>query len=89
MPFIFVSSSKEKNGLKEISSFALVSPIWMILIKSPRETALRSIISAAKMLSITRKRRKTIILKEGLKNRVLDKINIMYYNNESKHKKQL
>jgi len=41
------------------------------------------------MLSITRKRRKTIILKEGLKNRVLDKLNIMYYNNESKHKKQL
>jgi len=61
----------------------------MILIKSSREAALRSIISAAKMLSITRKRRKTIILKEGLKNRVLDKINIMYYNNESKHKKQL
>ena len=47
MPFILTRSSNDENGLKEINSLALVSPMWIIFVKSSKDALLISIFSMA------------------------------------------
>lgn len=76
MPLILDRLSKDENGLKEINSSALASPMWIILTKSIRGAVLMSIFSEAEIKLAGRAAAKA---KEKKKIR-LDKLLIMVYN---------